>query len=53
MIDKECNIIFSDKFGDIYKIESISILEKGYCEISLLDGYYEFKEEGNKLARYV
>ncbi len=51
--DAECNVIFSDKFGDIYKIDTLALLASGETEVNLQEDYYEFKESQPKLARYV
>lgn len=43
--DQECNVIFSDKFGDIYKIDTLALLASGEQEVNLAEDYYEFNEE--------
>ena len=52
VMDSEKNIIFSDKFGDIYKAETLMMMKQGVTSVNLLQDYYEFKEE-KQLAKYV
>lgn len=53
MQDDELNIVLSDKFGDMYKMEVKQLLEMEKKEVNLGEDYYEFKDKENEGAGYL